>query len=114
MPTRPGARDRLITIQVATKSQDGQSGETSLSWRALATNVAAEVRQPKGGEVFVAQQFVAKVEAIFNIRYRTDVTPSGKYRIVYEGRNYDITAVLTPPGSRRRAELDLYANARSE
>lgn len=109
-----GKRDRLISIEQATKTQDSTSGAVSLTWRSLASNVWASVRQPTGSEVFRAQQFVAKVESIFNIRYRDDVTPSGKYRILYAGRYYDITARLEPLGSPRRSELDLYAHARAE
>lgn len=113
MPTASGKRDRQIRIETADTTQDVQSGEPSLSWRLL-VQVWANVRQPTGSEVFRSEQRVAKVDTIFNVRFRQDVSPTEMFRIVYEGRAYDITAVLPPLNAPRRTELDIYAFARAE
>lgn len=108
-----GELDRRIRIEVADTTQDVQSGELSLSWRLLA-EIWANVRQPSGSEVFRSEQRVAKVDTIFNVRYREDVSATETFRILYEGRAYDITAVLAPLGATRRTKLDIYAFARAE
>jgi len=110
-----GERDRLISIERAERSKDSTSGEVTLADPVpIDALVWANVRQPSGSEVFRAQQLVAKVDAIFNIRWRDDVSAIETLSIVYQGRRYDITAVLEPLNSPRRSELDLYAFARAE
>lgn len=107
-------RDRLIRLETADFTQDtAGSGDVSQTWRTLDT-IWANVRQPSGSEVFRSEQRVAKVDAIFNIRFREDVSPTQSFRIVHEGRWYDLTAVLAPLGAPRRTELDIYAFARAE
>lgn len=111
-----GARESLIRLEVGTKVVDATSGETtSITW-ALRRHAWANLRQPNGNESFRAQQLVAKVNAIFNLRYpdARDISPTETWSIVYAGRRYDITAVVAPTGVRLRTELDLYAFARAE
>jgi SPP1 family predicted phage head-tail adaptor len=108
-----GKRDKLISIEQAVSTQDPVSGTESLDWHEMA-RPWANVRTPNGSEVFRAEQQVAKVNAIFNVRFREDVTPTETFRIVYEGRTYDITAVVQPLGAARRTEIELYGFARAE
>ena len=112
--TGAGERDRLIRIEQGTKAQDPNSGEETISPGTDFFEVWAQVRQPNGSEAFRAQQMVAKVDSIFNIRWRADVTSAETFSILYAGRRYDITAVVEPVNTPRRSELDLYAFARAE
>lgn len=102
-----GRLDRRITIQTLTETQDSE-GHPVKSWSALDT-VWAQALPVRGGEQFLNAQKYAESEMRFQIRYRTDVTV--KHRIVYDGKNYDILAVLEIG---RRRGLNILAKARAE
>ena len=101
---RAGRLDRRIIIQVATKST-GTAGGESRSWGTLAT-VWAEYKPVRGSESFVGVEHYAEAEVRFTIRYRNDVTPDN--RITYDGKTYDIVAVLQIG---RKEALDILAKA---
>lgn len=101
---RAGKLDRRITIQKPVRVQDA-SGQMVDTWEDFAT-VWAEFRPLAGNERFLAQQVMAELDAQFRIRYLRGVTPL--YRILYEGNEYEITAVLTPD---RNREMHLLVKA---
>ena len=109
-----GSRDRLIRIERASVSQSPTSGDVTIDQWDLVERVWAGVRAPSGRELMQAQGIVAKVDTVLNIRWRNDFSASEAFLIVHEARRYDITAVLEPPGSPRRSELDVFAVARAE
>lgn len=104
---RAGKRDRRITFQALTDGQDALGGLTE-TWVNLATNptVWAGMRQLTGREFFAAQQVNAEIDTIFEILYRSDLTP--KMRIVYDSKNYDIREVKEIG---RRKSLEILARA---
>lgn len=88
-----GKRDRRITIQRATITQDPGSGENVETWATLAT-VWAEVVQVSDGERVRAAEVAASITTRFRILYSAtvaDVNP--KDRISYGGRTFDVWGV---------------------
>lgn len=86
-----GRLDRRITLQAFTSTTDDY-GEVIETWTDLA-EVWAEVRPLRGVERVEAAQLAAQVDTRFTIRYRDDLAP-GRHRITYQGRLYNIQAVL--------------------
>ncbi len=97
-----GLLDRRIVIEQNTPTTDAFGAEVE-SWSTLDT-VWAQIMQPKGREVFEANQVVAEVDVVFRIRWRSDVT--AKMRVSYGGETYDIAAAIEV---RRQRYLDLAA-----
>lgn len=97
---RAGGLDRRVTLREPSAGTDtiGQPTET---WADAAT-VWAEVREIKGREYFEAAQVQAERTVTFRIRYRSDVTE--KWRIVWNGTEYDIRA-LAEIGRREGLEI---------
>lgn len=107
---RAGELDRSIVIQAATTTQNA-FGEPVETWVKIHTadTLPAKVVPTRGSERFTAQQVVGESVVTFRIRWRDDVTTLN--RIVYDGRDWDITDVR-PLGRREGLEID--ATARSE
>jgi SPP1 family predicted phage head-tail adaptor len=107
-----GTLDRLIRFEHATETASA-SGEVSLTW-ALLAEVWGSKEPLSGRELFQAQQAVAKVDTRFRVRYSTllaEVNPDETYRIICDGRTYNITAVLE---TGRRVGLEILAWSRAE
>ena len=105
---RSGRLDKRITIQRKTTTPNDY-GELIETWVDLAT-VWAIYLPARGSERFAAQQQIAEIDTVFRIRYRQGVTAMD--RIVYNGRTYDIKAVVDMCG--RKDGIELYAKARAE
>ncbi len=99
---RAGDLDRLITIEQPTESVDAYGAPTQ-TWATLA-QVWAQVKPVRGSEYFAAQQMNARVDAVFRVRYRTDLTT--KMRISYNSETYDIQGIIEIG---RREGLELMA-----
>jgi SPP1 family predicted phage head-tail adaptor len=103
--------DRRVELLAEIEQGQTPSGQRLLEWLPVA-KVWAERIDPRGRELFTAQQTVAKVDCVFRIRYREGVTTKQRLKDLRDGRTYDITAVL--PALERREALDLVATARAE
>ena len=82
-----GSRDRLITIQSPTNSENSE-GTVTKSF-STGTQVWAEVIQFGGREQFKHERVNPEVDTMFRIDY-LDFTPSRKDRVVYNSTNYNI------------------------
>lgn len=102
---RAGDLDRRITIEQATAGTDDYGAPTQ-TWATLA-QVWAQVKPVRGQEYFAAQQVNARVDTVFKIRHRTDITTA--MRISYGSEYYDIQSVLEIG---RREGLELMAIVR--
>ena len=71
--------------------------------------IVGAVYDPTRRELFTAEQIAAHVDTRFRIRWLPAITPQN--RIVFEGRAYDVQAVLELG---RRDGLELLARARAE
>lgn len=95
-----GRLDRKITIQEPTTTYDSY-GEPVESWSDLAI-VWAEVRQQSAREMWESGK-VSEVEMMFRIRYRSGIDET--CRVVYDGKNYDITGEPREIGRRDGLEI---------
>lgn len=105
---RSGRLDKRITIQRKTLT-DNEYGEPVETWADLVTLWAIYL-PARGSERFAAQQQIAEIDTVFRIRYRQNITVTD--RIIYNGRTYDIKAVVDMCG--RKDGIELYAKARAE
>lgn len=87
-----GSRDRLITIQSPTNSEDSE-GTVTKSW-STGTQVWAEVLEISGRELFKQNKVTPEVDTFFRIDYY-DFTPSRRDRVVYNSTSYNIYDVRT-------------------
>ncbi|OGR95736.1 MAG: hypothetical protein A2V88_15960 [Elusimicrobia bacterium RBG_16_66_12] len=114
---RAGNLDRRIRFERATEAQDPDSGAPILTWDppAASYDCAAEVRPLRGQEYFAAQQFAAKADTLFRIRwprgFETLPEPDESVRLMYDGRIYNIQHVAEIG---RREGLEILATARAE
>lgn len=90
-----------IVIQALIEDQD-EYGEATQAWETFAS-VRASVEPLQGREYFASQQVQAEVTTRFRIRYLAGLKPT--MRVVFEGRNYDIQAILDPNELHRELHL---------
>lgn len=107
MGLRAGLLDRRIRLQRRSAVPDTY-GQAVEKWDDIAT-VWARVEPIAGREPFGQQQFVAKGDVRFTIRFRNDLTPLD--RIVYGEREYDVLSVLEVG---RGEALQIVAETRAE
>lgn len=105
-------RDRLITIERATVTQDDPgSGENVETWGTLA-QVYAGKHDVSDRERLAASEMQAELTTRFRILFShtvADVNP--KDRVIFEGRTYNIVAVREIG---RREGLEISASARAD
>ena len=94
--TRPalfnaGTLDRRITLQTFATTQD-EYGDVLETWADEVT-LWADVQLLAGLERVQAAQTMAVMDARFIVRWRADIQP-GTHRVVYDGRTYQIEAVV--------------------
>lgn len=106
-----GDLDRRVTIRRATITYN-EFNDPVESWADLVT-VWAKRRDASATESYRAQEVGAQISARFTIRYSTDVADvNPKDRIAFGGREYNITGVREPEGTRNEwIEIDAVARA---
>ena len=87
-----GKLDHFIRIERATTTKT-LTGEKSRTWATLADKIPAGVEYPSSRQAMNSQQMQSEVDAVFMVRYRTDLTPTEDLRIVFASRTYRIKAV---------------------
>lgn len=85
-----GKRNHIVTIQAKTPAT-GEYGGTTYTWATFAT-VWAAIMPLRGRDLVAAQAAQNETTVRFNIRWISGLTES--MRIVYNGKNYDITALI--------------------
>jgi SPP1 family predicted phage head-tail adaptor len=81
-----GRMDRRAALQQPGVTRSA-SGDAPVAYTTVAT-VWAEKRDVRGREVLAGGATLAEMETTILIRWRGDIRPS--WRVVLEGRNYDI------------------------
>lgn len=103
MTHRAGELDQLITINREVRTSDGMGGDT-VALTAVATDLFAHVRPRSGKEVGLHDRVEAAAMYLFVIRYRSDLQEDDQ--IVWNGKTYNIRAILTRGGRSMFLELD--------
>jgi SPP1 family predicted phage head-tail adaptor len=86
-----GMLRHIVEFQNPPAIADGQGGVEG-SWTTHASNVRGALRPVSGNERYFGQQLESAVTHHFFMRYRNDIT--AKQRLVYEGRNFQVRAVI--------------------
>lgn len=105
---RAGNLDRQVTIQTVTEATDTDFNGIEPTVATLAT-VWAERKDLAGRTYFAAGAENSQIDAVFRIRWRSDVTT--KNRLVCEGKDYLIVSVAEIG---RREALEIRAKARND
>lgn len=94
-----------IAFQAKVQSQDPTTGEITHTWQDVAgyADVPAEVLTGPGREPIVAAQKTAETTARINCRWFPGLDPA--WRILWDGRVYDITSAETDASGRREWRL---------
>lgn len=109
---KAGRLDQRIKIQRNSSTQN-EYGEEIAGWSDLA-NIWAEVRPASGNESFTENQFLAKADTTFRIRWsNVTKTITALDRILFDGRYFDITAIREI-GRAEGLELDAFARGEIE
>lgn len=96
IPMDAGERDRIITIQTCTDSEDG-SGMPIETWTTLqgCAQIFASKNEPRGEEKYGPDQLSASSVTRWEMAYRADMDPDlvnvpKVRRVLYQGRVHDI------------------------
>lgn len=97
---KAGDLDQRVTLQSRSVVKDA-NGQDVITWVPEAS-VWAQVQAVRGREFFAAAQVQQEQTVKVRIRYRTDVLLS--WRLVWQGRNHDITGIV-PVGRKDMLEI---------
>lgn len=92
---KSGELQEPITLQSRSVAKDA-AGQEVITWVDVA-NVWAKVIPLNAREFFAASAVQQEQTLRFRIRARTDVVPT--WRLVWNGKNHDITGVLPSPSN---------------
>ena len=87
-----GKLRHVIALQEVTNTVDAGGGQ-GRTWATTAI-VWAEVKPASGREQLHAMQLQDSVTHRITIRYCSDVKPTSKWRILFDGRHFNIRSVL--------------------
>jgi SPP1 family predicted phage head-tail adaptor len=86
----PGLRDREITLQTATITQDPDTGEELIDWTANQLTLYAQWLPGSTREAYFAQQRLGTlIDGVFRVEYIDRPVPETQ-RVLFEGMLYDI------------------------
>lgn len=88
-----------VALQTRAGSQDATTGETTFTWSNTVADEPAEVVPLSGREFIQSGATQAGVDTRVTVRWRSGIEPT--MRLVFDGNNYQITAVLPDPSNRR-------------
>lgn len=97
---KSGDLDQRVTLQSRSVVKDAM-GQDAITWVPEAT-VWAQVQAVRGREFFAAAQVQQEQTLKVRIRWRTGVSPT--WRLVWQGRNHDITGII-PVGRNDMLEI---------
>lgn len=91
MPINPAQLDRRLTFQALSEGRDAAGG-VSQAWADERTVWGQKVEQ--GTSEFVSAGVLkAETNVLFRVRWWADLREGKKYRIVCEGKTYEITGI---------------------
>lgn len=102
---RAGKLRHRITIQSKSTTSRGTYGEEIITWGTY-KQVWAELDPPKAREFFANKQTQTEITTRIRIRYLENIDNS--MRIIYDGRTFDINAIINP--DEKNKELILMCN----
>jgi SPP1 family predicted phage head-tail adaptor len=100
---RIGELRKRITIEAEAQTADGAGGY-ALGWTTVAT-VWGEIKPLTGRKVYFAQHLEGRVTHQVNLRWDPDATITTDMRVNYNGRLFNIHAVINADERNHWAEL---------
>lgn len=100
---RAGSLRHRITLQVPTRARNSSGGMTD-TWSTVDTDVAANVRDVVGSNLYTAMAEKTSVTSEVRIRWRRDV--SAPWRVIFGLRTLEVVFPQDPDG--RQREIVLY------
>lgn len=88
-----------VTIQEQVQTQDPNLGSVVVTWQDFLADEAAEVVPLSGREFIQSAEKQGAVDARMTLRYNAGIVPS--MRVVFDGDNYNIAAILPDASARR-------------
>ena len=88
-----------VDLQTRTGTQNSTTGEMTYTWASTYAAEPAEVVPLSGREFIAAGATQAGVDTRITIRWRSGIEPT--MRVVFDGQNYNLHAVLPDPTNRR-------------
>ena len=115
---RAGKLSRKISLERRTDTRDA-AGQPIATWVRIGPTRWADRTQPRGDEQFGAEQFLAREQVIWIIRWTTDLADlNPKDRIVYPASTTPIASeiyeILAVSETQRRRELRILTARRAE
>lgn len=92
-----------VTLQSQVQTQDAGTGEITVTWQNHLADEPAEVVPLSGREFIQSAATQSSVDTRMVIRWRSGIEPT--MRVVFDGQNYNIHAVLPDPSNRRHLTL---------
>lgn len=100
---RAGPLRHRVTLESGSETQDSAGGIV-LSFTTVAT-VWASVEPVRGKEYFAAQQVASDVTHLVRLRRQPGISPTTKWRVIFNGRKFDIESVIEVLERRREWQL---------
>ncbi len=100
---RAGKLRHVVTLQSRVETQDPSTGAMVVTWPLFEADVRADVRYLGGLETLKTAAPTAVKKCSVRIRYRPGVVET--MRVVHDGENFDIKAVLPDDTGRRYLDL---------
>jgi SPP1 family predicted phage head-tail adaptor len=88
-----------ITLQSQVQAQDPTTGEVTVTWQDWLADEPAEVVPLSGREFLASGANQSGVDTRMTVRWRSGLDTT--MRVVFDGQNYRLTAVLPDPSNRR-------------
>lgn len=89
----PSKFDRYISILRPTEANSSESGERTISY-AYEKNVWAHIDTRSMNEQFVADKRASNTSIVLNIRQDSSMDVTNKWRLILEGKTYQITGIV--------------------
>lgn len=104
-------RPRRIDIQRDTGGQSLTDGTDSPRWVTFMSAWTVDWRTISGREILMGDQPRADVTDVVRIRWRSDATPTPGNQMVWNGKAFDINAVLDVNGQKQFWDLSVKEKA---
>ena len=105
-----GLLNRRVNIQRPSTTRD-EFGQPTQDWTDVFKTWAG-IRAATSREVFAASGFTSEVSHVVTLRYRPRTPILSSYRVLYEGRVFEIQAVADP--TENKEQLNLLCRERND
>lgn len=99
-----GLYNRSITLLFPVRTRNS-IGAVIEAFAAFVPNVWAQWTPGSGSEYFAADDKISDTVGVFRIRWRSDIIITAAWRVLWEGRLYELTTIPNEAGHRQGIDL---------